>query len=249
MAHVNNFSISPYLPKHRSSAWNDFRKWLQHQTRLRFQLRTHKTGVGFKQELKTGKLALVYAGPSHAILLSKKFKYQPIARALGQYDEALIAVRADSDLFDVEQIQPKMYLSASSDPMVRQHGRILLQPAHVDESNLICRYHMSPKALVADLHEKKTDACLISSKQFDRLPSEQRSDLRILCRSQAYLFSHMWMLNAEYADQYPVFRQTFKLMKSDKRGASILKKLSIKDWIGVEAKEMEAMIDLLHTFH
>jgi ABC-type phosphate/phosphonate transport system substrate-binding protein len=248
MAIANNFSISPYLPLNATNAWLEFRKWMQHQTRLQLQLRKHNTGIGFKRDLKSGRLALVYAGPSHAAMLSKQFNYQPVARALGQYDEALIAVRADSNLFDVEQIKSKMYLSVSIDPMVRLHGRILLQPAHVDESNLICRHHLSPKSLVADLHGNKMDACLISSKQFDCLPAEQRTDLRILCRSQAYLFSHIWMLNAQHADQYSVLRQAFKLMRSDKRGAAILKKLSVQDWMNVESKEMEKMIGLLETF-
>ncbi len=245
MLSVLNFSVSPYLPQSNQSMWVEFEKLLRNKARLSLCYKKYSSPSAFTKACSKGQLGLIYADPYHASVLLRNYGYMPVARALGQYDEAVVVVRADSTLLDIQDLNPKMYLSISVEPVNRLLGRVLLQPANINEDDMVCRYHRTHMSVVRDLCLDKTDVGVIAARNFDQLPSEIKKQLRILVRTQAYLFSSVWMLSPNYTDQYPALARVFKRMHRNRKGSSILKKFNAKSWLHMEQIKAEEMADLL----
>ena len=165
---------------------------------------------------------------------------------MGQYHESLVVVQADSNLMDIEDLKPQMYLSISVDPINRVLGRLLLQPADINEDDMVCRYHRSQKSVIRDLLLDKTDIGVISSGFFDRLQPTHKARLRILVRSQAYLFSSLWMLSPTSTEKFPEISRTFRRMHKNRTGCRILKTFNTESWLQVEHIKAEEMADLLN---
>jgi|GEM_PF-6602495 len=240
-----NYSISPYLLDNNPFKWADFENLLRKKSNLSLQLKKHASTRSFKIDLGNEELGLVYADPYHAALLLRQHGYRPIARAMGQYNEALVVVQADSSLMDIQDLQPHMYLSISVDPTNRLLGRLLLQPVNIDEDDMVCRYHRIQKSVVRDLILDKTDAGVISSSYFDRLQPIIKSKLRIIVRSQTYLFSALWMLSPKNTEQYAILARTFSQMHKNKTGSKILHALHTHSWLQVEQFKAEEMAYLM----
>ncbi len=246
MSMALNYSVSPYLSHNNKTVWADFEKLLRNKEKLSLQFKKYSSPRAFNKEFSSGQLGLIYADPFHASLLLRNHGYLPIARALGQYDEAAVVVRADSSILDIQDLDSQMYLSISVEPVNRILGRLLLQPADMDEDEMVCRYHRTHRLVVRDLLLDKTDVGVIAASNFDQLKPEIKTRLRILVRTQVYLFSSLWMLSPEHIEQYPALAGAFNRMHKYKKGNRILKKFNTKSWLNVEQIKAEEMADLLH---
>ncbi len=241
-----NYSVSPYLLDHNNTKWAEFENLLQTKASLSLHFKDYASTHVFKNDLSDGNLGLIYADPYHASILLRNYGYWPVARAMGQYDEAVVAVQADSSLMDIQDIKPKMYLSISVEPINRLLARLLLQPADINEDDMVCRYHRTQKSVVRDLLLDKTDVGVMSSSYFDRLQPTIKSKFRILVRSQTYLFSSLWMLSPDSAEQYTAIARAFHRMHKNRLGSKILKTFHTHSWLQVEQIKAEEMADLLN---
>lgn len=241
-----NYSVSPYLLHNNKTVWAEFDHLLRKKAGLSPRFKKHSSARAFKKDLSNGQLGLIYADPYHASILLRNHGYLPIARALGQYDEALVVVQSDSTILDIQDLKPKMYLSISVEPTNRLLGRLLLQPADINEDDMVCRYHRTQKSVIRDLILDKTDVGVMSTSNFDRLQPKIKEKLRILVRSQAYLFSSLWMLSPNSTEQYPVLARTFKRMHRNRVGSKILQTFNTQSWLHVELIKAEEMADLLN---
>jgi len=246
MSSALNYSVSPYLFQNSKTVWTEFEKLLLKKTKLSLQFKKYSSPSAFNKDFSKGQLGLIYADPYHASLLLRNHSYMPVARALGQYDEAIVAVRADSSILDIQDLNPQMYLSISVEPVNRLLGRLLLQPADINEDDMVCRYHRTHKSVVRDLLLDKTDVGVIVARNFDRLPFKIKTRLRILVRTQVYLFSSLWMLSPEHTKQYPTLARVFNRMHRNEKGSRILENFNTKSWLNVEQIKAEEMADLLH---
>ncbi len=241
-----DYTVSPYLLDNNLTKWTDFENLLRKKTSLSLRFKKQASTRAFKKNLAEGGLGLIYADPYHASVLLRNHSYLPVARAMGQYDEALVVVQADSNHMDIQDIKPQMYLSISVEPTNRLLARLLLEPADISEDDMVCRYHRTQKSVVKDLLLDKTDVGVMSSSNFDRLQPRIKSKLRILVRSQAYLFSALWMLSPTSSDQYPTLTRTFRRMHKNRTGSKILKTFNTHSWLQVEQLKAEEMADLLN---
>ncbi len=241
-----NYSVSPYLLDNNKTTWSEFENLLHKKASLSLRFKKYASSRAFKKNLANDELGLIYADPYHASILLRNHGYWPVARAMGQYDEALVVVQADSNLMDIQDLKPQMYMSISVEPINRLLGRLLLQPADINEDDMVCRYHRTQKSVVHDLLTDKTDVGVLSSKSFDRLQPKIKSKLRVLVRSQAYLFSALWMLSPKTAEQYPVISRTFRRMHKNRTGSKILRTFNTHSWLQVEQVNAEEMADLLN---
>jgi phosphonate transport system substrate-binding protein len=246
MSSALNYSVSPYLVQDNKTVWPEFEKFLHKKTKLSLQFKNYTSPRAFNKDFRKGKLGLIYADPYYASVLLRNHGFIPVARALGQYDETIVAVRADSSILDIQDLNPQMYLSISVEPVNRLLGRLLLQPADINEDDMVCRYHRTHKSVVQDLLLDKTDVGVMAAKNFDRLPSKIKTRLRILVRTQVYLFSSLWMLSPEHTEQYPALARVFNRMHRNQKGTDILKNFNTKSWLNVEQINAEEMADLLH---
>ena len=245
MSLVLNYSVSPYLPQNNPSMWVEFEQLLKNKTKLSLTHKKYLSFSAFNKDCSKGKLGLIYADSYHASILLRNHRYMPLARALGQYDETVVVVRADSTLLDIQDLKPKMYLSISVEPVNRLLGRVLLQPADINEDDMVCRYHQTHKSVVRDLCLDKTDVGVMTARNIDQLPPEIKKQLRILVRTQVYHFSSVWMLSPKYTDQYSALARVFQRMHRNRKGSRILRKFNAKSWLHMEQIKAEEMADLL----
>jgi hypothetical protein len=238
------YSVSPYLLQNNKTKWADFESLLQKKSSLSLSFKKHSNSRAFRKECSKGRLGLIYADSYHASVLLRQYGYHPLARALGQYDETLVVVLDQSALLDLEDLKPRMYLSISAEPINRLLGRLLMQPVELDEDDMVCRYHRTHLSVVRDLLLNKTDVGVISASNFDQLALKIKQKLRILVRSQTYLFSSLWMLSPGNIDQYPALAQTFNSMHRNRKGCTILKTFNTQSWLPVEPLKAAKMAEL-----
>lgn len=243
------FTVSPDFTPDHLSGWYIFNTWLQKQTDTPIHLEMYNDFQSQREAIKNDQIDLIYANPFDAAMLVREKGFQPLVKASGESDEAIIAVSADNAVEDVAHLNEGIKVAFTEDPDVHLMGMIMLEPGDLDANNII-EVPSDTYVLVAKhLLKGEADVGIFLAEAYDDLSSMIKKQLRILVRSQISVIHHSLMIGPKLLDKKEQFQNTLIEMNKDEKGQGVLKSLNFNTWEKVEDDEMEFMIDLMDTLN
>ncbi len=243
------FTVSPDFTPDHLSGWYIFNTWIQRQTDTAIHLEMYNDFHSQREAIQNDKIDLIYANPFDAAMLVREKGFQPLVKAVGEADEAIIAVSAENSLADVAHLPEKTKVAFTEDPDVHLMGMIMLEPADLDKTNII-EVPSDTYVLVAKhLLKGEADVGIFLAESYDDLSSMIKKQLRILVRSQISVIHHSLMIGPKLVDKKEQFQQVLLEMNTDEKGQGVLKSLGFEGWEKVENDEMEFMIDLMDALN
>jgi len=243
------FTVSPDFTPDHLSGWYIFNTWLQKQTSLAIHLEMYNNFSSQRAAIQAGKVDMIYANPFDAAMLVREKNFQPLVKAEGAADEALIVVSADNAVEDVAELNSGTRVAYTEDPDVRLMGMIMLEPGDLD-NNTIQPVLADNYVLVAKhLLKGDADVGIFLADAYDDLSVMVKSQLKVLVRSQISVIHHALMIGPALRDQHSTMQQLLVAMSSDEKGKGVLQSLGFNAWQKVDNEEMEFMIDLMDTLN
>jgi len=243
------FTVSPDFTPDHLSGWYIFNTWIQRQTDLAIHLEMYNDFHTQREAINNDKIDLIYANPFDAAMLVREKGFQPLVKAGGEADEAIIAVNSENAVEDIAHLLEGTKVAFTEDPDVHLMGMIMLEPADLDKSNII-EVPSDTYVLVAKhLLKGEADVGIFLAEAYDDLSSMIKKQLRILVRSQISVIHHSLMIGPKLLDKKEQIQQVLVDMNADEKGQGVLKSLGFEEWEKVENDEMEFMIDLMDALN
>jgi len=243
------FTVSPDFTPDHLSGWYIFNTWIQRQTDLAIHLEMYNDFHTQREAINNDKIDLIYANPFDAAMLVREKGFQPLVKAGGEADEAIIAVNSENAVEDIAHLLEGTKVAFTEDPDVHLMGMIMLEPADLDKSNII-EIPSDTYVLVAKhLLKGEADVGIFLAEAYDDLSSMIKKQLRILVRSQISVIHHSLMIGPKLLDKKEQIQQILVDMNTDEKGQGVLKSLGFEEWEKVENDEMEFMIDLMDALN
>ena len=243
------FTVSPDFTPEHLAGWYIFNTWLQHQLGAPIHLEMYNDFQAQRQAIAENKVDLIYANPFDATMLVREKGFLPLVRAVGEADEAIIAVSADSDVTEVEQLTTGARVAFTDDPDVRLMGMIMLEPADLDAGNIVPVLSDNYVLVAKHLLKGQADVGIFLAAAFDDLSSVIKKQLKILVRSQISVIHHSLLVGPRLQEQRAEIQALLIGMLHDEKGNGVLSSLGFSWWQKVEDEEMEFMIDLMDTLN
>jgi len=241
------FTVSPDFTPDHLSGWYIFNTWLQKQTGNAIHLEMYNDFQGQRDAINSDQVDLIYANPFDAAMLVRKRGFKPLVKAVGESDEAIIAVNADNHVEDVAHLETGIKLAVTDDPDVRMMGMIMLEPGDLDETNIEIIPSDTYVIVAKHILNKEADAGIFLAEAYDELSKMIKRQLRVLVRSQISVIHHSLMIGPKLLDQRDNIHETLIQMHNDDKGQGVLESLGFEQWQTVDDEEMEFMIDLMDT--
>ena len=174
--------------------------------------------------------------------------FQPLVRAIGDSDEAIIAVSSENLVEDVAHLKEGVTVAYTEDPDVHMMGMIMLEPGDLDASNTKPLLSDTYVLVAKHLLKGEADVGIFLAESYDDLSNMIKKQLRVLVRSQISIIHHSLMIGPNLADRKEDIQKILVNMNNDDKGAGVLSSLGFKEgWEIVDNDEMEFMIDLMDT--
>jgi len=243
------FSVSPDFSPDYLSGWFIFNTWLQRALDQPFHLQLLDNFQQLHRSIEEDRFDLIYANPYDASMLVRDKGFTALVKPKGGADEAVISVRADSDMQTVESLTSGIRIASTDDPDVHLMGMIMLEPAGLHQGNIELRqcdnYVLVAKAIL----QGECDVGIFLEKAFDELSRPIRSQLHPLVRSEIQVIHHSLMAGPRLGTQVETMRRVLTTMEQDIKGKGVLKSLGLTGWDLVDEEEVEFMIDLMDTLN
>ena len=243
------FTVSPDFTPDHLSGWYIFNTWIQRQTDTAIHLEMYNDFQSQREAIDKDQIDLIYANPFDAAMLVRERGFQPLVKATGESDEAIIAVNAENPVEDVAHFNEGVKVAFTEDPDVKMMGMIMLEPGDLDASNITPVLSDTYVLVAKHLLKGEADAGIFLAEAYDGLSSMIKKQLRVLVRSQISVIHHSLMIGPKLLDKKDQFQQVLVDMKADEKGQGVLKNLGFTSWEKVENDEMEFMIDLMDTLN
>lgn len=243
------FTVSPDFTPDHLSGWYIFNTWLQRQTGLAVHLEMYNDFNSQRAAIKADKVDMIYANPFDAAMLVREKNFQPLVKAEGAADEALIVVSADNAINDIADFDPGTRVAYTEDPDVRLMGMIMLEPGDLDSSNIEPVLADNYVLVAKHLLKGEADVGIFLAEAYDDLSAMVKSQLKVLVRSQISVIHHALMVGPKLREQHSTMQQLLIDMSKDDKGKGVLQSLGFDAWQKVDNEEMEFMIDLMDTLN
>ncbi|PPC91221.1 MAG: phosphate ABC transporter substrate-binding protein [Methylobacter sp.] len=243
------FTVSPDFAPDRLSGWYIFNTWLQKQTGEAIHLELYNDFQSQRNAIAAGKVDLIYANPFDAAMLVREHGFLPLVKAINTADEALIAVRAESGITDVAQLQPGVRVAFTSHPDVHLIGMIMLEPADLGSDNIVPVAADSYVLVAKHLLKGEAEAGIFPAQAYDNLSAMVKSQLKVLVRSQISVIHHALLAGPRLQARRAEIQALLINMNADAKAVEILKSLDFGGWEAVADEAMEFMIDLMDTLN
>jgi phosphonate transport system substrate-binding protein len=241
------YTVSPDFSPECLSGWYIFNTWLQKQTKIGIHLEIYNCFQSQRSAINNNSIDLIYANPFDAAILVREKGFQPLVRAAGVSDEAIIAVNTNNLINDVEHLPKGVNVAFTSDPDVYLMGMIMLEPADLNEENTVSFLSDSYVLVAKKLLKGQADVGLFLAEAYEKLSPLIKKQLKTLVKSQIGVIHHSLMLGPKLMDKKDLFQNTLLEMHTTQKGQGVLESLGLNKWEKVEEDEMEFMIDLMDT--
>lgn len=242
-----HFTISPDFPPGYLAGWYIFNTWLQKQTNCAIRLEIFNSFLEQRAAINNDKIDLIYSNPFDAAMLVREKGFQPIVKPVNNSDEAIIAVKNNSSIKDIAQLQAGIKIAVTDDPDVQMMGMIMLEPADIDPSN--SQFIPSNTYIIVAKHllKSEADVGIFFAEAYDNLSNIVKNQLRILVRSQISIIHHSLMIGPNFLDHRQDIQNILISMHNNEKGKKVLDNFKFKAWQIIDDEEMEFMIDLMDT--
>lgn len=241
------FTVSPDFTPDHLSGWYIFNTWLQKQTGEGIHLEMYDSFDSQRKAIKDDMIDLIYANPYDAAMLVREKGFQPLVKAQGVSDEAIIAVNAENKVEDVAHLSAGVKVAYTDDPDVKMMGMIMLEPGDLDADNITPVISDSYVVVAKHVLKGEADAGIFLAEAYDDLSSVIKKQLRVLVRSQISVIHHSLMIGPRLQHKKSEILQHLITMGDDAKGQGVLQSLGFDAWQPVDDEEMEFMIDLMDT--
>ncbi len=242
-----NFTVSPDFNPNHLSGWFIFNTWLQKTIEEGIHLELYDDFESQRRAIGDDKFDLIYANPYDASLLVREKGFVPLASPSGKSDEAIIAVRGDSPVQRVEELQPGLRIASTDDPDVNMMCMIMLEPGDLDGNNTSVKECDTYVLVAKELIQGNADVGFFLEETYNDLSNVIRSQLRPLVQSQIQVIHHVLLAGPALAHKFDVMRSALLAMGEDEKGRGVLESLGFTGWDAVEQEDTEFMIDLMDT--
>jgi len=243
------FTVSPDFTPDHLAGWYIFNTWLQQKTGAAIHLEMYNNFQTQREAIAQGKVDLIYANPFDAAMLVREKGFLPLVKAEGTSDEAIIAVNAENQLSDVEQLSPGTRVAFTEDPDVKLMGMIMLEPGDLDSSNIIPILSDNYVLVAKHLLRGEADVGIFLAEAYDDLSSMIKKQLKVLVRSQISVIHHSLMIGPKLQARREEIQQILLAMPQDEKGKGVVNSLGFSGWQTIEDEDMEFMIDLMDTLN
>ena len=241
------FTVSPDFSPDHLSGWYIFNTWLQRNTDNAIHLEMYDSFKSQRDVIQNDQIDLIYANPFDAAMLVREKGFLPLVKAVGESDEAIIAVSANNEVEDVAHLNAGIKLAHTDDPDVHLMGMIMLEPGDLDASNITPLLTNSYVLVAKQLLKGDADVGIFLAEAYDDLSSIIKKQLRVLVRSQIDVIHHSLMIGPKLQDKKDEIQAKILEMNESEKGKGVLKSLGFEAWEKVSDDEMEFMIDLMDT--
>ncbi len=241
------FTVSPDFTPEHLSGWYIFNTWIQKQTDSAIHLEMYNDFHSQREAIQNDVIDLIYVNPFDAAMLVREKGFQPLVKASGESDEALIAVNAGNSVEDVSHLKLGVKVAYTDDPDVRMMGMIMLEPADLDAGRINSVLSDTYVVVAKHLLKNEADVGIFLAEAYDDLSSIIKKQLKVLVRSQIGVVHHSLMIGPRLLDKKEQFQKILIEMHEDEKGLGVLNSLGFSGWEKVEDDEMEFMIDLMDT--
>lgn len=242
-----NLSVSPDFPPAHLSGWFIFNTWLQRQLGVGVHLELYDSFEAQREDIRSGKLDLIYANPYDASMLVRELGFKVLVRPRNRADETVIAARMEDSVNCVEDLKPGLKVATTADPDVHTMGMIMLESADLDNSNVTFKeldtYVLVAKALI----NGEADAGFFLKAGFDELSELVRKKMKPLVSSQISVVHHTLVAGPRMEEHIPALLSSLSEMENDPKGKDVLKSMGLDGWDIMEEEQTEFMIDLIDT--
>lgn len=242
-----NLSVSPDFPPTHLSGWFIFNTWLQRQLGTGVHLELYDSFEQQREDIRAGKLDLIYANPYDASMLVRELGFKVLVRPRNRADEAVIAVRADDAVGCVEDLKPGIMVATTADPDVHIMGMIMLESADLDASNVSFKELDSYVLVAKALLNRDADAGFFLKAGFEELSELVRSKMKPLVSSQISVVHHTLVAGPRMQEHIDTLLERLTSMDQDPKGQEVLKSMGMDGWDVMEDEQTEFMIDLIDT--
>jgi len=241
------YTVSPDFSPDRLSGWYIFNTWLQKQTDIGIHLEIFNNFQSQRSAINNNSIDLIYANPFDAAMLVREKGFQPLVKATGTCDEAIIAINAKNLIEDVDHLPEGVGIAFTDDPDVYLMGMIMLESADLDEANTMPFLSDSYILVAKKLLKEQADVGIFLAEAYENLSPLIKKQLKVLVKSQIGVIYHSLMIGPGLMDKKDLFQKTLLEMNTTEKGQGVLESLGVNKWEKVEEEEMEFMIDLMDT--
>ena len=204
-----NFVVAPdYLPDHFSH-WYLLSSHLQRETELSIHLHLPANAAEIQELAEGGKMDMLYANAFDAVALIKDKGYLPLVCLKDKFDEAVVAVSAESEYQKIEDLPVDALIKTGPNPDIRCLGLRLLKQAGLDVEQL--------KIEEAATFSQAASALIRGQAQAGFFPAS----------TYAHMSKHMVVLHPDFAEQQEALRQAFAEMADKPTGKTTLEALDL----------------------
>lgn len=241
------FTVSPDFSPDHLSGWYIFNTWLQKQSDTAIHLEMYNNFQSQREAIQNDTVDLIYANPFDAAMLVREKGFQPLVKAQGESDEAIIAVNVESSVTDISQLSEGIKVAYTHDPDVHLMGMIMLESGNLDEKNIEAIISDTYVLVAKHLIKREADVGIFLAEAYDGFSSMVKNKLRVIVKSQINVVHHSLMIGPKLLDKKEQFLKLLIEMHADEKGQGVLNSLGFSAWEKVETDEMEFMIDLMDT--
>ena len=240
-------TISPDFKPDLISGWYIFNTWLQKQIDEQIHIDMVSDFKELSSAIDKGSIDLIYANPCDIAKLVREKSFMPIAKPVGTHDEAVIIIKDDSAISDVESLPANVKIAMTDVPDVNTIGLIMLEPADItpaDIETITCSNYIT---VAKEVIRGEADIGFLLADAFDEFSSLVKKQVKPLITSKIHVLHHALLAAPDFADKQKKLQDALVSMQGDATGADILKNLEIQNWELMDNDEAEFLIDLIDT--
>lgn len=240
-------TVSPDFSPDHIAGWYIFNTWLQRQLDIPIHLELYNNFDAQRKAIANDEIDLIYANPFDAAILVREKGFTAIAAPANSADEAVIAVKEDSTINNIEELKENTRIATTDDPDVNMVGMIMLEPADLNKDNTATTLVDSYPLVAKQLLQGNADVGFFLDEAFDNLSRLVKEQMRPLIRSEIFVIRHVLLAGPKLEEKHPALKQVLDNMPNDEKGPGVLKSLGIESWDMQEHEDTEFMIDLMDT--
>jgi len=168
--------------RHIRKIWNPILKEIEKHTGIKIKLKGSPTIPDFEKEFTAGTYDFAYMNPYHALVANKNQGYVPIIRDNGRKLFGILAVRADSDIKSVKDLDGKKIAFPAPNAL----GASLLLRANLKDQHKINFnpvYVKTHSSVYLNVIVKQVTAGGGVQKTLNQQPENIKAGIRVLLRS------------------------------------------------------------------
>ncbi len=240
-------TISPDFKPDLISGWYIFNTWLQKKIDEKIHIEMVNDFKELASAIDKGSIDLIYANPCDIAKLVREKSFTPIAKPVGTHDEAVIIIKQDSTISEIESLPGNVKIAMTDVPNVNTIGLIMLEPADItpaDVETITCSNYIT---VAKEVIRGKADIGFLLADAFDEFSSLVKKQVKPLITSKIHVLHHALLASPGFADKQKKLQDALITIQNDATGADILKNLEFQSWEAMDNDEAEFLIDLIDT--